>query len=57
MKLWRKAPDLTLLLALWLLLLGAIAIVLPQMLAAWSLTSILRLPRCCRWWRLGSRWW
>lgn len=42
MKLWRKAPDLTLLLALWLLLLGAIAIVLPQMLAAWSLTSILQ---------------
>lgn len=42
MNLWRKAPDLSLLFALWLLLLLSIVFALPQMLAAWSLTSILQ---------------
>jgi Ribose/xylose/arabinose/galactoside ABC-type transport systems, permease components len=42
MNLWRKAPDLSLLLTLWLLLLLGIVFALPQMLAAWSLTSILQ---------------
>ncbi|MBB3307234.1 MULTISPECIES: ABC transporter permease [Enterobacterales] len=42
MTLWRKSPDLTLLSALWLLLAIGIVLVLPQMLAAWSITSILQ---------------
>ncbi|MRT26646.1 ABC transporter permease [Enterobacteriaceae bacterium RIT697] len=42
MTLWRKSPDLTLLSALWLLLGIGIVLVLPQMLAAWSITSILQ---------------
>ncbi len=42
MNLWRKAPDLSLLLTLWLLLLLGIVFALPQMLAAWSVTSILQ---------------
>jgi ribose/xylose/arabinose/galactoside ABC-type transport system permease subunit len=42
MTLWRKSPDLTLLSALWLLLVIGIVLVLPQMLAAWSITSILQ---------------
>lgn len=42
MRLWRKSPDLTLLSALWLLLAIGIVLVLPQMLAGWSITSILQ---------------
>lgn len=42
MTLWRKSPDLTLLSALWLLLGIGIVLVLPQMLAVWSITSILQ---------------
>ncbi|HBZ15436.1 ABC transporter permease [Pantoea sp. NPDC088449] len=42
MTLWRKSPDLTLLIALWLLLAIGIVLLLPQMLASWSITSILQ---------------
>lgn len=42
MRLWRKSPDLTLLSALWLLLAIGIVLVLPHMLAGWSITSILQ---------------
>ncbi|WP_343550455.1 ABC transporter permease [Pantoea sp.] len=42
MTFWRKSPDITLLIALWLLLALGIVLVLPQMLASWSITSILQ---------------
>jgi len=39
---WRKTPELILLIALWLMLATAIVFALPQMLASWSVTSILQ---------------
>lgn len=42
MKIMHKSPDLTLLIALWLLLGIGIVFALPQMLALWSITSILQ---------------
>ncbi len=42
MKIMHKSPDLTLLVALWLLLGIWIVFALPQMLALWSITSILQ---------------
>ncbi|WP_370529971.1 ABC transporter permease, partial [Pantoea sp. ME81] len=42
MKIMHKSPDLTLLVALWLLLGIGIVFALPQMLALWSITSILQ---------------
>lgn len=42
MSFWRKSPNITLLIALWLLLALGIVLVLPQMLASWSITSILQ---------------
>lgn len=42
MSIWRKFPDVALLIALWLLLGVGIVVALPQMLASWSITSILQ---------------
>lgn len=42
MNVWRQSPDIALLGTLWLLLGIGIVVALPQMLAPWSLTSILQ---------------